>query len=201
MSLEPQDGRGPAGAPPALNIPSRSPVLSVPHTLATTPIEAAADPREHVMSASLLHFWNILAKWRWPITAVAALGLAAGVVATMITTPIYQATTTIQIDQEPAKVQAVGQQSYSYEDPEKYYLTQYELLKSRALAERVAQNEALGGDDALLNPPETKPFWSTFQPRKPRAVSPAGHAARTAAAASLGSCGLTVVPGPGAHLV
>ncbi len=205
MSLEPQDGPGgeEKASPRGLSISTRSPALAVPRTLATTPIEAtaASDPRERAMSASLLHIWNIVVKWRWPIAAVATLGVIAGVIATLMTTPIYRATTTIQIDNEPAKVEPVVNQQGGYYDPEKYYLTQYELLKSRALAERVAQNEDLADDDALLNPPETKSFWSRLFPRKPPPVSRAGHAARAARAASLVAGGLTVDPVRASRLV
>ena len=205
MSLEPHEGAGgeERPAPPALSITSRSPALAVPRTLATTPIDASgpADPRERAMSASLLHIWNIVVKWRWPIAAMAALGLVAGVLATLITTPVYRATTTIQIDSEPPKVQAVSGQNFSWEDPEKYALTQLELLKSRTLAERVAQNEDLADDDALLHPPETKPFWSRLLPRKPVPPSPASHASRTASAASMVASGLTVDPVRASRLV
>ena len=206
MSLEPHGGRGPgdSGATPALTISSRSPALSVPRTIATRPIEAAgpADPRERAMSASLLHMWNIVVKWRWPIGAVTALGVAAGVVATLLTTPIYRATTTIQIDTEPAKVEAVASsQAYGWEDPEKYLLTELELLKSRTLAERVAQNEDLADDDALLHPPETKPIWSRFLPKKAAPVSPANHAARATRAAGLVKGGLSVDPVRSSRLV
>ncbi|HEY2483288.1 MAG TPA: Wzz/FepE/Etk N-terminal domain-containing protein, partial [Caulobacteraceae bacterium] len=196
MSLEPQHGPGAEenAGPPALSLARRPPALAAPRSVATTPLEIdASDPREPAMSARLLQLWNIVMKWRWPITAIASLGVAAGVIATMMTTPIYRATTTIQIDTEPAKVQAVAtQQNYSYDDPEKYYLTQYELLKSRALAERVA--DKLADDDALLNPPETKPFWSRILPSKPPATTPSGHAVRTAIAAGMVMGGLTIQP-------
>jgi capsular exopolysaccharide synthesis family protein len=205
MSLEPQDGQGgePEALPPALSISSRSPALTVPRTLATTPIEAtAADPRERAMSASLLHIWNIVVKWRWPIAAMASLGLAAGVIVTMLTTPIYRATTTIQIDSEPAKVEAVANpSSFNWNDPEKYYLTQYELLRSRALAERVAQSENLGDDDALMHPRQRQSILSRLMGRKPKPPSPAGHAARTASAASMVASGLNVDPVRASRLV
>jgi polysaccharide biosynthesis transport protein len=203
MSLEPHDGAGGEERPPAMSISSRSPALAVPRTIATRPIEAAgpADPRERAMSASLLHMWNIVMKWRWPIVAMATLGLCAGMIVTLITVPVYRATTTIQIDTEPAKVQAVTSQQASFDDPEKYYLTQYELLRSRTLAERVAQSENLGEDDALMHPPETKSIFSKILNRKPRPPSAAGHAARAASAARMVAGGLTVDPVRASRLV
>ena len=205
MSQEPQDGPAAEsrGAPPALSISNRSPALTVLRTIATTPIEAAGptDPREPALSSRLLHLWNIVVKWRWPIMGMATLGLCAGVIATLMTVPIYRATTTIQIDAEPAKVQAVAGQQAIWEDPEKYYLTQYELLRSRTLAERVAQNEDLGDDETLLNPPETKSVISKILHRKTRPPSRAGHAARTALAAGMVAGGLTVDPVRASRLV
>jgi capsular exopolysaccharide synthesis family protein len=153
------------------------------------------------MSASLLHIWNIIVKWRWPIAAVATLGVIAGVVVTLMTTPVYRATTTIQIDQEPAKVQAVATQQTTFDDPEKYYLTQYELLRSRTLAERVAQNEDLADDDALMHPPETRSIWSRIMPRKPVRQTPSTHATRMAVAAAIVQGGLTVDPVRASRLV
>ncbi len=177
-------GRPANVTPLAPRLRLRAPAAIEPVRMAVEPILA---PEERHVSESLLHFWNVLVKWRWLIGAASALGLAAGVVATLLTTPIYRATTTIQIDLEPAKVDASpNAQQASYDDPEKYYLTQYELLKSRTLAERVVQNENLADDNTFL---------------------PAGHgssqnrAARTAAATGKVLGGLTIDPVRASRLV
>ncbi|HOX55241.1 MAG TPA: hypothetical protein PLC32_07360, partial [Candidatus Omnitrophota bacterium] len=55
---------------------------------------------------------------------------------------IYRATLTLQIDQQESKVMAVGSVSpndTSYYDSQNFYQTQYELLKSDALAQRVIE--------------------------------------------------------------
>jgi capsular exopolysaccharide synthesis family protein len=186
-----------AGATPATV--SALPVRPRPASIATTPIETAADSRDRAaMSANLLHVWNILVKWRWPIAAVSVLGLAAGAVVTVTTTPIYRATTTIQIDMEPAKVQTNPNQPYfGMDDPEKYYLTQYELLKSRSLAERVVQSEDLADDQSFLHPQETRPFWRKAAPAPP----PSGYATRAKSAAGMIQGGLTIDPVRASRLV
>jgi len=168
-------------------------------SIATAPIETGTDSRDRTaMSANLLHVWNILVKWRWPIAAVTVLGLAGGVVATVTTTPIYRATTTVQIDMEPAKVQTnPNQPFFAYDDPEKYYLTQYELLKSRSLAERVAQSEDLADDQSFLHPRETRPFWRKAPPPPP----PSSYQARAKSAASMVQGGLTIDPIRASRLV
>src|SRR5579863_7954824 len=166
--------------------------------VSTTFIEAPQDTGGAAMSTNLLHIWNILLKWRWPIAAMTLLGIAAGVGVTVTTTPVYQATTTIQIDNEPPKVQATpNQNSYSYEDPEKYYLTQYELLKSRALAQRVVKNEDLADNAAFLNPPVAR----LFRRNSPPPPAPSSYADRANAATGMVMGGLDIVPIRASRLV
>jgi succinoglycan biosynthesis transport protein ExoP len=188
------------GATPAtIGAASATPARPRVASIATALIETPADSRDRAaMSANLLHVWNILVKWRWPIAAVTVLGLAGGVVATVTTTPIYRATTTIQIDMEPAKVQTnPNQPFFAYDDPEKYYLTQYELLKSRSLAERVAQSEDLADDQSFLHPRETRPFWRKAPPAPP----PSSYLARAKSAAGMVQGGLTIDPIRASRLV
>ena len=162
--------------------------------LITEPIPVA-DAVEAPFSETLLNFWNILVKWRWLIMAIAAVGLAGGVAATLVTTPIYRAATTIQINLEPVKVNVLqNQQTTVYDDPEKYYLTQYELLKSRSLAERVAQHENLADDAA---------FVQAHHRLRPGAPSPlsGSRAARIDHATDLVVGGLHIVPVRASRLV
>jgi capsular exopolysaccharide synthesis family protein len=116
----------------------------------TVPMDGDDDEAEGALN--LLHYWHILLKWRWVVAGCAVLGLAAGFVATLLTTPIYRASTTLQIDQEPAKIVAVeSQQTPSSYGSEEFYQTQYGLLKSRSLAERVVANLNLADDPAFMD--------------------------------------------------
>src|SRR6187401_2452637 len=92
-----------------------------------------------------LHFrdlWRIVVKRKWIVFAVVLLALATALVATMMQTPIYRATITLKIERDaPRIVDFKGSASVA---PEEYgdidfYRTQYELLKSRTLAERVVE--------------------------------------------------------------
>lgn len=83
------------------------------------------------------------------IIVVAALALA--VVATMLQTPRYTAETTLQINDQSAQV--FGKQDDTMQDPvvsasdtERFLQTQVDILKSRALTERVAQKLRLVGN-------------------------------------------------------
>jgi uncharacterized protein involved in exopolysaccharide biosynthesis len=189
---DPTDGEWGAAVTPPARLTLRAPARIDSQALMTTPIPLAAAEERHV-SESILHFWNVLVKWRWLIAAVSALGIAAGVTATLLTTPIYRATTTIQIDLEPAKVEAVqNPQAQNYDDPEKYYLTQYELLKSRTLAERVVQDQNLAYDDAFLN---------SGHPSASLVHASGDRAARTARATGKVMAGLTIDPVRASRLV
>ncbi len=79
--------------------------------------------------------------------------MAMSILLYLITPKKYQASTTIQIERKMASV--VSAESLmsveSYADAQSFYPTQYKLLESRGLAERVVQNLRLA-DDPIFNP-------------------------------------------------
>ena len=90
----------------------------------------------------LREYWDIILRRRWTVLTCFAIVLVAMMTATFLTTKIYRATLTLQIDQQESKVMAVGSVSpndTSYYDSQNFYQTQYELLKSDALAQRVIE--------------------------------------------------------------
>ncbi|MDP3660855.1 polysaccharide biosynthesis tyrosine autokinase, partial [Phenylobacterium sp.] len=110
------------------------------------------DDDEPEADFNFLKYWHIAQKWRWLLAAALLAGLAAGVVATLLTTPLYRASTTLQIDREPAKIVAVeSQQTPEQVSAAEFYQTQYGLLKSRSLAERIVATLNLAYDDSFLN--------------------------------------------------
>jgi len=96
------------------------------------------------------YFW-ILFRHRWLIAGSAAVFLIIGLFSTLLTTPIYRASTTIQIDRQIAKVVEfdAAQGADSSSDWE-FYQTQYELLRSRSLAERIAADFSLQDDQTFM---------------------------------------------------
>lgn len=98
----------------------------------------------------LLSYWRILVKRRWTVLGAAAIVLVTFLIGTLLMTPIYRATASIQIDREAAQVVQTGAvastQGSEYDD---FYQTQYELLKSRALAERVVGQMGLAQGNAM----------------------------------------------------
>ena len=86
----------------------------------------------------LLHYWHVLRKRRWLILSILAGVTALALLATLLATPIYRATAVLQLDQDTQEVvQVQGFEPTRAMDPN-FLQTQYELLQSRSLAERVA---------------------------------------------------------------
>lgn len=84
---------------------------------------------------------RIIREWRWLIIGAAALGLALGVVATLLTTPLYKAWVTLEVNPPTVDVSDEQQRNRFGNDDSTFDFvqTQVGLLGSRSLAERVAQ--------------------------------------------------------------
>lgn len=96
----------------------------------------------------LLAYWQLLLKRRWLIVGVLSTVVAVALIQTLLTTPVYRATATIEIEKENIQVvdaRGVSQAEIDY-DPS-YNQTQFGLLNSRSLAERVAEDLKLADSD------------------------------------------------------
>ncbi len=96
----------------------------------------------------LRRLWHVVLKRWWVLAGSVALLLILGVIVTLLSTPVYRASATIQIDREAAQVIDVegvlpAENLYSAQE---FYQTQYGLLKSRSLAERVVTGLSLATD-------------------------------------------------------
>ena len=87
---------------------------------------------------SLRDIFALVVKHKWLLLATLALTLTASVVKYLTSVPVYQSTTVIQIDRVARIVQFNKDVDPFQEDDYLMLQTQYELLKSRTLAERVA---------------------------------------------------------------
>lgn len=104
----------------------------------------------------LLAYWHLLVKRRWLILGIVSAVGALALIHTLLTPPTYRATAVMQIESESMQVmqvQGISPVQGGY-DPD-FNITQYELLKSRALAERVAEDMNLVGSNIFqrLQPP------------------------------------------------
>ena len=114
------------------------------------PLEPVVD--RELIAVDLQAYWKIIFKHKLVIGGALALTLAIGVVVTLLMTPIYASTATLQIDREAAKVVS-GQDVEPQEQliqGEEFFQTQYGLLRSRSLAERVMETLGLDRDDSFL---------------------------------------------------
>lgn len=91
--------------------------------------------------ALLRNHLRIARRWRWVILSAVAAGALLGVIVTLLMTPKYTASSTIEISREGDKVTSFQgvEQDVELADQE-FYQTQYGLLKARALAGRVAND-------------------------------------------------------------
>ena len=100
----------------------------------------------------LAEYWRLGIKHRFLILGTLLSALVLGAVATLLMTPVYRASTTLQIDRESARVLNVDevQPQESLIQGEEFFQTQYGLLRSRSLAERVVDSLGLASSDAFL---------------------------------------------------
>jgi capsular exopolysaccharide synthesis family protein len=116
-------------------VPAVVPAAAPSHLLAYNLRGDNADAAE----AGLPNYWQILIKRKWVVLSVLATVVMIVLLATMLTPPVYRATATLQIDLDTIKViQTEGVTPGEGGGNRDYYQTQYELLRTRALAERVA---------------------------------------------------------------
>ena len=101
------------------------------------------------------YYLNIIFKRFWLIVGMVAVGLVAAVLVNIFMRPAYKATALMMINQEDAgKIDATPYGSFTSE--EDYYRTQYQLLTSRSLLEKVYRQMDLGQYEQFANPSGVK---------------------------------------------
>ncbi len=204
------------------------PVHAEMHSALATSLDGGGDQTVD-NEIDLLAYWRMLVKRRWLIAAILAVVVTITLVNTLLTPPTFRATVVMQIEGDSMQIMDVpGVSPVQGWDPD-FNRTQYELLKSRSLAERVAQDLHLADSNIFeqLQPPN----WSERlgellnpdsrvkeQPLGPRsvtddasiAVGGSADAAKSRAsnglvrlrqATGLVQGGISVVPVPESHLV
>jgi len=97
-------------------------------------------------------YWRLAVKYRLLIAGAMVAAILIGLAVTLLMTPIYSSSITLQIDREAARVLNVDevQPRESMIQGEEFFQTQYGLLRSRTLAERVVDDLGLASSDAFL---------------------------------------------------
>lgn len=105
---------------------------------ALTPMDARLEGRrtDDDDEIDLLKLWLQIWRRKWSITALTLVVMMLTTLIVLNMTPIYRAVSTLLIEQRTARAVSI-EEVYGIEGGNEYLQTQFELLKSRALAERV----------------------------------------------------------------
>lgn len=99
---------------------------------------------------------TVLRKRKWTVIAINVLVLAMALAYTSRQTPVYRATATLIIDRSPPRLLSDVQEiielgSSNYWAIKDYLRTQYEIIRSREVAERVVDRMNLRGDERVAS--------------------------------------------------
>lgn len=123
-------------------------------------------------------YMRMALKHRWVILGTVLSALVIGLAVTLLSTPIYTASATLQIDRQAAQALSNVADVTPAEamiQGEEFFQTQYGLLRSRTLAERVIDTLGLASSDAFLEqmkvePPSSSEGGSADRVRRRREV-------------------------------
>lgn len=103
--------------------------------------------------------WSAIYRNRYIIVGIVGAALAIGLASVILTTPIYRAAATVQIDQQSVKVLGTEdvEPAVSGQEADRFLQTQVDVLKSRALANRVANSLNLFANDRFITAMGGKP--------------------------------------------
>lgn len=107
---------------------------------------------------AIFTYLGLALKYRWLILTFLTVGLAIGFFVTFTSTPIYRATASVQIERQAPRIVKTDTQPDFGDESDRFYQTQYDLLNSRLLAERVASDLNLASASDFLDPPSISPW-------------------------------------------
>ncbi|HYC67388.1 GumC family protein [Brevundimonas sp.] len=110
------------------------------------------DRTEDQAPVDLAAYWRLALKYRFLILGCFLAALVVGAAITLLMTPVYTAQATLQIDREAARVfdaEGVAPRENMMQG-EEFFQTQYGLLRSRSLAERVIESLGLASSNDAL---------------------------------------------------
>lgn len=120
---------------------------------ASGPVPAAGTPGVAADRPSIIQqYLRIALRWKYVIIGTTVACFLLGLTATLLMTPKYTATATVEIAREANKVadfQGVEREASAFD--QEFYQTQYGLLRSRALSERVATQLRLVDDPKFFD--------------------------------------------------
>src|SRR2546422_8450742 len=101
------------------------------------------NPLEEKREIHLLDYWRTIWRGRWTILSIFVVVFTLVAIGTFTQKPVYRASVTVEITPQSRKVSPVaevaetGMAQYGWDAEERYFNTQYEIIKSRDVARRV----------------------------------------------------------------
>ncbi len=100
---------------------------------------------------TISHLWMTIQRWRWVILGAAVAGLAIAIIVSLLTTPMYRANVTLEVNREPTQIIQVGNVQPAAVNDDDYIDTQIGVLRSHSLAQRVARQLNLANNPSFVD--------------------------------------------------
>lgn len=190
--------------------PSRALAALRETPLSTQVMQDWLTEEEEEDSINLRAYWAVIMRRKWTVLTFFAIVVVAAMTSTYLTTPVYRASSTLQIDAEELKIvqyEGVTSSGQPGWDSSEYLRTQQEVLRSRATAERVVNELNLTEHPAFKRPPKPSlvASWLPWLKKDDGAAKAAtGNedlAAKTRGVVSAVQGGLTIEPVGNSRLV
>lgn len=151
----------------------------------------------------LVQYWQAVLRHKIAIAIIVSICIALGIIITLLTTPYYTSTSTIEISREQDRVTNVEGvvASDSAAQSLEFYQTQYSLLESRSLAERVARAQNLAAKDDFFEIFDVDPDNSGLLTEASNTQSAEARNRRLSIAANLLEQNIAITPIRGSSLV
>ena len=111
-------------------------------------------PYQEEKEVHLRDYWKVIVKRRWIVIALFFIVLITTIVGTLTMKPVYRGTVSIQINKENPQVMDFKEMFSVNMWDQDYYQTQYKVLESRSLADRVIQSLKLAEHPEFQAKPE-----------------------------------------------
>lgn len=136
----------------SIAVPEQGPWPLAPYSPGQQPLQPGQRAYSAASILDLPTFLRIIQHWRWLILGAVALGIAAAIIITLLTTPVYRAMVTLEVNPPsvPVTTNDRSNDRETYQDPYDLVATQVGLLTSKSVAERTAQDLNLGNNPDLV---------------------------------------------------
>jgi capsular exopolysaccharide synthesis family protein len=138
-----EPGPPPRALPPVASSPDFLPARGPePPSLYGYPVEA---------EAHFWDYWQVLSRRRWTVISVFVVTVLVAVIWTFTTRPVYTGTATLRIEKDQPRVVKFEEVVKEADTQQDYYQTQYKILQSRSLTNRVIGLLQLDQNPEFLN--------------------------------------------------